>query len=291
MAWFRRSVHPEEDLSAYVDGELGERARRAVEEHLATCEACSTLLSELQSTKSLLSELPRVEPRRSFTLGQEYAVQRREAPAPKRSAFTFAPAAALSVLVALLFVDALDTTGGSSNDSGAFSTGSTASKAAEQPEAGAGLALESANADDAQGEAAGGAAASEPQDGDKGATPEAALAPPAADSQAAPDSAPAAAGAAPEATSAQEDAPLAAPAQDETSQPEEAPQPQARESFDDDAADSAAGGPEDTSELTGTDGSSGGLSTLRILEIVAAAAFVGSLGIVFLPRFVGRSER
>ncbi len=79
MTWFRRSVHPEDDLSAYVDGELGERARRAVETHLASCEACSTLFRELQDTKSLLSELPSVQLRRSLALGPEFAVERRVA--------------------------------------------------------------------------------------------------------------------------------------------------------------------------------------------------------------------
>ena len=127
MTWFRRSAHPEEELSAYVDGELGERARRAVERHLATCEACSSLLQELRETKSLLRELPQVGPRRSLALGPEFAVEPKVAPS-RRPAFTFAPAAvALSVFVALLFVDAVDTNGGSQD--AAFNT-TAASRAA-----------------------------------------------------------------------------------------------------------------------------------------------------------------
>ena len=137
MTWFRRSAHLEEELSAYADGELNERARRAVEKHLANCEACSTLLSELQDTKALLSELPKVEPRRSLALGSEHLVERRAAPAPRRASFAFAPAVALTVLVALLFVDAIDSTGGSDDDSAGITA---ASRNVEQQESAAGLA-------------------------------------------------------------------------------------------------------------------------------------------------------
>jgi anti-sigma factor RsiW len=48
MAWFRHNAHPEEQLSAFVDGELGPRVRRAVEDHVAACQSCATLLAELQ---------------------------------------------------------------------------------------------------------------------------------------------------------------------------------------------------------------------------------------------------
>lgn len=296
MTWFRRSVHPEEDLSAYVDGELGERARRAVETHLASCEACSTLLRELQDTKSLLSELPRVEPRRSLTLGREFAVERRVAPAPRRPSFTFAPAVALTILVGLLFVDAIDTTGGGSDDNGTFSSaGSTAaSRTAEQPEAAAGLALEASKAADAEDSATQGAAASAASQADEeSAAGESSSAGGGTDGTAAgaaPAAADAAAGAEASGTPV---AALAPPSQDSAAEPETAPSPLAREAGEDDdfAADSPAVAPEETSTLAGPDDSSGGLSTLRILEILAALAFAASLLAVFLPRIVGRQER
>ena len=296
MSWFRRRVHPEEDLSAYADGELGERARRAVESHLATCEACSALLSELLSTKSLLSELPRAELRRSLTLGAEFAAERRPAPAPRRSSFTFAPAAALTVLVALLFVDAIDTNGGSSNDGAFDASNSTAgSRAAEQPAASSGLALESAEAGQSGDDSGAAGAASSAQDGEgEQGTPSAALAPQAQDSQAAPDSA--AAGS----SQTEEAAPgggATGEGEDEAPESTDTAEPFARESFsDDDAANSSAGGPqdappEDTALLSEEDGASDGLSTLRVLQILAAGALVISLAVVFLPRFIGRSER
>ncbi len=46
-----------ESLSAYLDGELGGRARRAVEEHLDRCKGCRQYLRELKETWDLLDEL------------------------------------------------------------------------------------------------------------------------------------------------------------------------------------------------------------------------------------------
>jgi hypothetical protein len=60
----------------------------------------------------------------------------------------------------------------------------------------------------------------------------------------------------------------------------------------DDGAESALSqaAPE-ASPLEESDDSSGGPSTLRVLQIVAAIAFVASLTAVFLPRVMGRQER
>jgi anti-sigma factor RsiW len=267
MFWFRRSVHPEEELSAYVDGELGERARGAVERHLASCEACSALLRELQDAKSLLSELPKPRLRHSLALGPEFAVERRPALAPHRSPFSFAPAVALTVLVALLFVDAANFSDGGSDDSGTF----TAASRAAEPEAGGGAVLESTKVDESPN-AADSAAGAGPQDGDD-----------------ARDSSAGAAGAAelaPAEDGSDAGSPDAAQAPPSgTVGPEEAPQPLTIEAEDQD------GIPEDTSLFSEANDSSGGLSTLRILEIAAAIAFAVSLLVVFLPRFTGRSER
>ena len=105
MSWFRRGPrHPEEDLSAYIDGHLSEAARREVESHLDACEACRLLLAELRAAKSALAALPRLEPRRSFVLGPEHAAPARDS-GRRPAALAFAPAVALTVFVALLAVD------------------------------------------------------------------------------------------------------------------------------------------------------------------------------------------
>jgi anti-sigma factor RsiW len=286
MTWFRRSVHPEDDLSAYADGELGERARRAVETHLASCEACSTLLRELQDTKSLLSELPRLESRRSFVLGPQYAVQRQAA--PQRRSFTFAPVAALTVLVALLFVDLADfSSSGSSDDAGFSTAASTASRQADAGigAAGAEKAPEAPNVaggvtSDSGGAAASGAASSAPADASGAPAADGAAGAPATNSAAA----------------ASEPASASALAPSVQATPEEAAATLAVEAYGDEettAADAVA--PQDQDAFESQPGlaadDSGGLSTIRILEIVAAIAFAASLIVVFLPAFRRREER
>ncbi len=269
MTWFRRSAHLEDELSAYVDGELGSRARRAVEKHLASCEECSTLLQELQDTKSLLRELPEGRPSRALTLGPEFAAEPKAVPA-RRSSFTFAPAAvALSVFVALVFVDAIDTNGGSQDD--AFSANTTvASRAANQAEAGA-LAGDPTKA---LGEGPSLDAAAPTQDG-AGLTPGPEV-PSAAAAAPADDSTP----------------PAAAGGGQDLPSPESALIPRATELQADDQADddAAIGPPEETSQAARADDSSDGPSTLRILQIAAAIAFLASLVVMFLPRISRRQE-
>ncbi len=261
MTWFRRSAHPEDQLSAYADGELDGRAHSAVEAHLAGCDDCSRLLEELQAAKLALTELPRLEPRRSFVLGPEHAVASR--PERRRASFTFAPAAALTVLMALLFVDAVDFSGGSSNDSFS-SAGSTANSRSES----AATALDSQTqlestaggtaASDASAPTAGGAAA--PEAGG-GAT--SALAPP-------------------------------------VEQPGDGLDKSAIEepAGDDGAGESGtsgAGVTQDEAQSRGqsalTDDSSDGPPLLRILEAVAAIVLVASSVVVFGPRLIRRGAR
>lgn len=107
MLWFKRSDHPSEtDLSAYLDGEVTSRRARELAAHLDGCASCPRLLDELRAAKSLAGVLPRLAPSHSFVLGPEHA-RARPAVAPRPAAFSFAPAVALTLLVALLAVDFL----------------------------------------------------------------------------------------------------------------------------------------------------------------------------------------
>jgi anti-sigma factor RsiW len=100
----RRSQHPaDDDLSAYLDGELGDDQARAVSAHLDGCAACRGALDGLRTAKSTLARLPRVQPSRSFTLSP--AAARTSPPPPRPRVLSFVPAMALSVLVILLAVD------------------------------------------------------------------------------------------------------------------------------------------------------------------------------------------
>lgn len=259
MTWFRRAAHPEEQLSAYVDGELDQAGRRSVEAHLASCEACTDLVRDLQATKAVVSELPRLEPHRSFTLGPEHA--RPPKPAVQRAPFVFAPAAALTLLVALLVVDVADFGGG--GDDAGFTTAN--SRQAEPGEAAGIESLQPAeppqetadaaeSAADGAGEAAGG-------DEDRPA----AFSAPSTDDSSGAAAADAEAPARPTQDGASEEPAAAAPApQGETSKTGQ------------------EAGPEDSSE---------GVPLLRILQVLAGAAFVASSLVVFWPRLVGRGVR
>lgn len=151
MAWFKRNAHPEDQLSAFVDGELGPAARRSVQAHLAGCEACASLLEDMQAAKSMLAALPQLQPRRSFALGPEFALeQRRE---PRRAAWTFAPVAALTVFLALVAVD-VASFGSSANDAGDALT-TAASRQSEADKAGNAETFQAAGADETAAPGAG----------------------------------------------------------------------------------------------------------------------------------------
>jgi len=56
--------HPRAQLSAYLDGALGDAEHAAVEGHLATCADCRERLGELRATASLIRSLPDPRPSR-----------------------------------------------------------------------------------------------------------------------------------------------------------------------------------------------------------------------------------
>lgn len=50
-----------EDLSAYLDGELGAKARLGFESHLAGCSDCQTMMANLQRLRTCFHGLPEEE--------------------------------------------------------------------------------------------------------------------------------------------------------------------------------------------------------------------------------------
>ena len=50
-----------EELSAYLDGELSEQDRSALDTHLRACEACREMLEELKGVSATISDLPRAK--------------------------------------------------------------------------------------------------------------------------------------------------------------------------------------------------------------------------------------
>ena len=97
----------EEDLSAWIDGELAAPRRAAVEAHLASCRACTARVEALRAVDRALLALP--EPALGAGLGERLAERLaadRGSPGPARLAARrlgrrrFAPALALPVAAA-----------------------------------------------------------------------------------------------------------------------------------------------------------------------------------------------
>ncbi|MPZ48955.1 MAG: hypothetical protein GEU75_06540 [Dehalococcoidia bacterium] len=132
MLFKSRSHHPtEEELSAYIDGELASGPMTSIAQHLRGCEACAAHSDSLGTTKSLLAELPRFEPSRSFVLSPELARERPRPAAPRRSPFVFAPAVALTVFLALVAVDLSSVSDSSPESSDRLAMPESAAKAAD----------------------------------------------------------------------------------------------------------------------------------------------------------------
>lgn len=70
-------------IQSFLDGELAERERRALDEHAARCGTCASALADAKSLAALLSDWPRVAPSADF-VGQvagALRARRRQIPA------------------------------------------------------------------------------------------------------------------------------------------------------------------------------------------------------------------
>ena len=92
------------DLSVYVDDMLPERARRRLEAHLDSCQACRQELAELRSTVEALGSLPMAEVPRSFTLAAAPVAEVRPRPTARRLEFGRRLATATAAFVLALVV-------------------------------------------------------------------------------------------------------------------------------------------------------------------------------------------
>jgi anti-sigma factor RsiW len=132
FVFLRRSHKPDaEALSALADGELDAARARALEAHLAACEACTARLEELKRVQSMLAAMPQADAPRSFRL------RRADVEAPARPAPVFMPGLlralpAASGVAALAFVLVL-ATDFSTRDGGGGRTASLQSSADSAP--------------------------------------------------------------------------------------------------------------------------------------------------------------
>jgi len=92
------------DLSAYVDNMLSERARRRLEAHLDSCQACRQEVAELRATVEALGSLPMAEVPRSFTLAAAPVAEVRPRPVVGRLEVGLRLATATAAFVLALVV-------------------------------------------------------------------------------------------------------------------------------------------------------------------------------------------
>ena len=102
------------DLSSYLDGVLPQRARRRLEAHLDSCQACHQELTELRSTVEALGSLPMAEVPRSFALAAAPVAEVRPRPTARRLEFglRLATATAAFALTLVLIGDFAGLPGG-----------------------------------------------------------------------------------------------------------------------------------------------------------------------------------
>lgn len=94
-------------LDLYVERELPEEERRAVEVHLRTCPACRKRLANLEQVTALLYQLPPEEPTPDLEARVVAAVEARAARAPVRQPWLRTVAVGLGALFSALLLLAL----------------------------------------------------------------------------------------------------------------------------------------------------------------------------------------
>jgi Putative zinc-finger len=95
MHWLNKHARFKDQLSPYLDGALSSTEIATLEAHLGTCEACRGELDELRATVAATRDLPQVDAPRSFALTPQMLEGRRPA-----AAGTSAPPLALGMRLA-----------------------------------------------------------------------------------------------------------------------------------------------------------------------------------------------
>jgi predicted anti-sigma-YlaC factor YlaD len=65
-----------EQLTSYLDGELGDKERARLELHLESCQSCREEYDSLRQTVSLLQQMPEVNSERTFRIDEKNVAQK-----------------------------------------------------------------------------------------------------------------------------------------------------------------------------------------------------------------------
>jgi anti-sigma factor RsiW len=93
----------QDDLSAFVDGQLSARARSRVQRHVEECQTCRKDLASLRHTVALLRSTPALRPPRTFFIPAGEAVRQRQV-RRRRLSYGYLQAATAAATVMLVLV-------------------------------------------------------------------------------------------------------------------------------------------------------------------------------------------
>ena len=130
MHWLNKHARFRNRLSPYVDGALSSSEIATLEAHLGTCEACRAELDELRATVAATRELPQVDAPRSFALTPQMLEGRGPAAAgtsaPPLALGMRLASAGVAVFLAVAVIGDLSGVGGGSDGSREAADQSTA---------------------------------------------------------------------------------------------------------------------------------------------------------------------
>jgi len=104
--WFKRFYKTEcsrtkEQLTSYLDGELGDGERERVELHLESCRSCREECDSLRQTVSLLHNMPEVSSERTFRIDKKNVTGKT---GDRKLVILYRAAAAVAVVLALVCI-------------------------------------------------------------------------------------------------------------------------------------------------------------------------------------------
>jgi anti-sigma factor RsiW len=133
LAIFTGKHQPDRDaLSALIDGALTPERASALESHVATCEACTTMLEGMRHVRTMLGALPEVEAPRSFKLrAADVAAPGRTVPAPPSTLMRAMPVLSGAAVIIFAIAVSFDVAGGGSDGNGSAQLAAMSDSAAE----------------------------------------------------------------------------------------------------------------------------------------------------------------
>ncbi len=104
--WFKRFYKTEcsrtkEQLTSYLDGELGDREQERLELHLKSCQSCREEYNSLGQTISLLHHMPEVSSERTFRIDEKNVTTK---PGDRKLLILYRTVAGVTIILVLVCI-------------------------------------------------------------------------------------------------------------------------------------------------------------------------------------------